>query len=220
MLSEINQSQKDKPFFFSLSNYTETVKHHFWHQEPWGPHRTASDCTNRARRGPGLESPSWLRRCPPAGRRACEGSEALEPGLPQDCGQAPGTLAHRPARPPLPGVTSLPRSPGRWFSCSWEPGEQSLRSQLHQVTWFCCVGCSISSRSSCSDDAATCEAPTPPPPRPATSSFLTGSQPLRCLPASPLNPPSPSRPLPVVLLAISACLPAGLSWACPQALSY
>ena len=38
MLSEISQSQKDKSFFF-LSNYTETLKHHFWNQEPWGPHR-------------------------------------------------------------------------------------------------------------------------------------------------------------------------------------
>ena len=50
------------------------------------------------------------------------------------------------------------------------------------------------------------------------SSFLTGLQPLRFLPASPLNSPSPSRPLPVVLEGISACPPAGLSWACPQAL--
>lgn len=149
----------------------------------------------------------------------------MEPGLARDCGQAPGALAHRPARPALPGATRLPCCPGRWFSCSREPGEQSLRSQLHQVTWFCCVGCSISSRSSCSDDAATRGGGGPaPPPRQATrpmlaSSFLTGLQSLRCLPASGLNSPSPSRPLPVVLWAVRACPPARLSWACPRALS-
>lgn len=155
-----------------------------------------------ARRGPGLAPAPWLRRCPPAGQRTCAGSEALEPGLAQGCSQALGTLVHRPARPGLPGTTRLPHCPGRWFSCSREPVEQSLRSQLHQVTWFCCVGCSISSRSSCSDDAAT-RGPTPLATRPGlASSFLTGLQPLHCLPASRLNSPSPSRPLPVVLWAV------------------
>lgn len=121
----------------------------------------------------------------------------------------------RPARPPLPGVTSLPRSPGRWFSCSQEPGEQSLRSQLHRVTWFCCVGCSISSRSSLFE--IMCHMRGPHPPRRGRQPALPDRLAASSLSASPLplNSPSPSRPLPVVLLVISACLPGGLQLGLP-----
>lgn len=43
MLSEISQSWKDNSFFFP-SSHTETVKRHFWHQEPQGSHPSLTAC--------------------------------------------------------------------------------------------------------------------------------------------------------------------------------
>lgn len=140
----------------------------------------------------------------PAGRRALREAEPWSQAF-------LGTRA-RPRRTgwqPWQVVLLLPES----------QGNLSLRSQLHGAMRFCCVGCSISSISRCSDGAAAHGAPTSPL-RPAArsvlaSSSLTALQPLCRTPGSPLNSPSPAHPLPAVLRAVSTRPRAGAQLGLP-----
>lgn len=146
-----------------------------------------------------------------------------------------GIVARPRARWPtgLPGPLSL-APPG--FPAALAGGSPAPGSQGNRASDLSCTrsrGSAVSAAQLAADQVVQMmlphagggsPTPTAPPPRPATrpmlaSSFLTGLQSLRCLPASGLNSPSLSRPLPVVLWAVRACPPARLSWACPRALS-
>ena len=111
----------------------------------------------------------------------------------------------------LPGPLSL-APPG--FPAALAGGSPAPQSQENRASDLSCTrshGSAVSAAQLAADQVVQMMLPhaggPPPPPRPATrpvlaSSFLTGLQPLRCLPASRLNSPSPSRPRPVVLWAV------------------
>lgn len=144
---------------------------------------------------------------------------AWEPGLPRDCGQALGCpLARRPCPDRSRWHGELSQQPAAVGSPCFSvgQGDWSLWSQLHRGHVVLRVpDCSISSKSRCSDGAATHRA-SQAPHLPAEAGRLrlcwlpTSCQPCRPLcrtPVSALNSPSPFPALAPVLRAVSGGLP-------------